>query len=332
MLLFLATVIEQLDLALEHVSKGDVHNARFGLMLTDNAIELVLHQIAVGQASELKAFSYLREKYAHAAALEKALGRSFEDKVKFAKLEGNLSDEVAQTVSIMHGFRNEVYHVGLRHEPILPAVAVFYFEAACTYLARYEPRFIGWGSNQKLPERAAKYFQGHHSMPGERDDFGKACRKLAKASGHDSAHTIATLADHLDSVIEDQDTCIDIIATGVYEGQQTTREGAVKDTQAWALAFSEKGKAFAQERGFSGNMLQLVAWLAENYPFSARKDPIPSWRKQVASLRELHSAHKALAHYHSFMRSTAALRDALSESASAAEAEIDAAVDRARGK
>ena len=46
MLLFLASVIEQLDLALEQISKGDVHYARFGMMLTDNAVELILHQIA----------------------------------------------------------------------------------------------------------------------------------------------------------------------------------------------------------------------------------------------------------------------------------------------
>jgi hypothetical protein len=38
MLLFLAAVLEQLDLALEHVSKRDVHNARFGLMLTDTRV------------------------------------------------------------------------------------------------------------------------------------------------------------------------------------------------------------------------------------------------------------------------------------------------------
>jgi len=54
MLLFLASVIEQLDLALEQISKVDVHYARFGMMLTDNAVELILHQIAKDKASNLK--------------------------------------------------------------------------------------------------------------------------------------------------------------------------------------------------------------------------------------------------------------------------------------
>jgi hypothetical protein len=61
MLLFLATVLEQLDLAFEHVSKRDIHNARFGLMLVDNAVELVLHQIAKDKINELKLFFQTRQ-------------------------------------------------------------------------------------------------------------------------------------------------------------------------------------------------------------------------------------------------------------------------------
>src|ERR1700677_4138028 len=93
MLLFLATVLEQLDLALEHVVKGDVHNARFGLMLTDNALELVLHQIAKDKKSDLKSYAWRNEIYPQQAALDKALGRSFGDKVNFARLIAKMPEE-----------------------------------------------------------------------------------------------------------------------------------------------------------------------------------------------------------------------------------------------
>jgi hypothetical protein len=332
MLLFLATVLEQLDLALEHVSKRDVHNARFGLMLTDNAVELVLHQMAKDQAAKLKSYSYLREEYSHQAALDKALGRAFEAKVRFAKLEGNLSDEVAKTILIMHGFRNEVYHVGLQHEAILHELALFYFDVACVYLGTYKPQGFGWASNQKLPERAKKYFRGDAFLPGDLDDFGNGCAALLKASGHDAANTIDVLADHMDEVVSDQDVCIDIVAQGVYKGQQKTRDRAVIDSQAWPLAFSEEGREFARKRGWTGSVFHLVEWLAEIYPLSFKRDPISSWQKQAAKLRAEKNPHAALAHYHSFMSETATLREALMESAGAAEAEIDAAVDRARGK
>lgn len=116
MLLFLASVIEQLDLALGQIGKSDVHNARFELMLTDNALELILHQIAKDKASELKMFSFKEKGYAHKAALDKALGRNFDAKVKFARIEKRLSDKLAQTITVLHDYRNEVYHVGLKHK------------------------------------------------------------------------------------------------------------------------------------------------------------------------------------------------------------------------
>ena len=97
MLLFLVSVLEQLDLALEHIAKGDVNNARFGIMLTNNTVELVFHQIAKDKASYLKSFSFMRKEYEHQEALNKALGRNFDTKLKIAKIEARLSDEAAQT-------------------------------------------------------------------------------------------------------------------------------------------------------------------------------------------------------------------------------------------
>ena len=175
MLLFLASVLEQLDLALEHSAKGDVLNARFGIMLTDNAVELVLHQIAKDKAFDLQSYSFQRKEYPHQDALKKALGRNFDAKVKFAKIEAGLTDEVAQTIVILHGYRNEVYHVELKHENILPALAVFYFDVASEYLSTHKPRMLSWGSNQKLPERAKKYFKGHGTFPGTPEDFLNGC-------------------------------------------------------------------------------------------------------------------------------------------------------------
>ena len=332
MLLFLATIVEQLDLALEHVLKGDVHNCRFSLMLTDNAVELLLHQFAKDKAGYNNTFSHLREKYPHNAALTKALGKAFDAKVKFAKIEGKLGNAPARTFSIMHDYRNEIYHVGLQHESILPSLARFYLEAACTYMKDFKPYGLGWGSSQKLPERAKKYFQGKSFMPGKIEDFESACAKIAAASGHDTASFVEVLADDVDEVVSTQDTCIDIVANGPYDDSKTTRDLAVVSCQTWPLAFSEEGQTFARENGYAGNQLRLSGWLAEHYPLSFKSDPVPSWKQQAARLRRQKDAHEALEYYHSFMITTAPLRDAIYESAGAVEREIDAQIERMRGK
>jgi hypothetical protein len=332
MLLFLASVIEQLDLALEHLSKRDVHNARFALMLTDNAVELVLHQIAKDKKGQLKLYRHSGEEYVHQKALDKAVLRNFEDKVKFARLEGKLSSEDSDVVRVMHEYRNELYHSGLAHESILPALSRFYFFTVCGIIGRYNPRSMSWGSQMELPTRAKKYFPGGDDFfPGQISDFGAACGTLAQNCEHDDAALVAILADQLDRVVDEQNTWLDLVAGGVYESQQTSRDEAVVQCQAWPLAFSDDGKAFAAQHNWTGSAFDLVDYLAANYPFKFRNDPIPSWERQAQTLRAKRSGHAALMHYNSFMLETVAFRDSLEEAASVVDAEIDRAIERARG-
>src|ERR1700677_1734847 len=107
MLRFLANNIEQVDLALEHVAKGDANNARFDLMLLDNLVEITLHQIAKDKQSELSSFPHRDKPYAHSVALKAALGQYFEAKLKFAKKISRLADDAGDSIAIFHSFRNE---------------------------------------------------------------------------------------------------------------------------------------------------------------------------------------------------------------------------------
>lgn len=332
MLLFLASVLEQLDVAQEHVVKKDVHNARFSLMLTDNAVELVLHQIAKDKAADLKAWAHIREKYTHTEVLEKAIGRAFEAKIRFARIEGKLSDEMAQTLSVIHTYRNEVYHIGLQHEAILPALAAFHFKVACDFVKSFNPRGLGWWSGARMPERAQKYFHGDSYFPGTVEQYGQGCDTLAAACGHNDATFIEALAEHLDQVVSEQDTYLDTVAGGVYKGQQTTRDKAVIDAQAWPVAFSEEGKKFARENAWDGqgSVFHFVEWIGANYPLKYRADPISSWKKRAAELHADTNPHNALNRYHSFLAETAELRESLMDGAMAVEREIDSAIDQMR--
>jgi hypothetical protein len=332
MLLFLASVVEQLDLALEHIAKGDVHNARFGLMLTDNALELVLHQIVKEKRSDAAGWRYRDDPYPYEAQLRKAFLGSFSDKVAFARLDAGLDPRLARSFNILHDYRNEVYHAGLAHQDILPSLARLYFDAGCHFISTYRPRGLGWGSSQKMPERAQKYFQGERHFPGKRDDFTEACKAMAEANGFDADTLVAVLSDDVDRIVDDMDTCIQICADGVYIGQQTSRDEAVLSTQVWDLAFADGGKGFLAARGFRGSMTDAIDFLGQEYPFRYRRDPIPGWQAQAKKLRSNGNPHSALDHYRGFIEQTASLRAALEQSAAAAEAEIEAASDRMRGK
>jgi len=332
LILFLAGILDQLDLALDHVTKGDVHNARFGLMLTDNALELVLHEIAKDKRSEAASWRYREEPYEHEAKLKRAFLGAFDNKIDFAKVDAGMSAAQGRTFKILHLYRNEVHHAGLAHETILIPLARFYLAEACEFIGTYQTRGLGWASNSAMPQRAAKYFTGSTSIPATEGDFQAACAKICSASGHSDHDLIQTLADDYERIVEGTDADLQTCADGVYEGQAVSRDVAVLQTQAWDIAFDDVGLSFLNERGFNGSVLAGVEELQANYPFRFRRDPIPAWRASAQRLRKLGGPHAALDTYHSFIEQTGILRAAIEQSAAAAEAEMDAAMDRMRGK
>ena len=127
------------------------------------------------------------------------------------------------------------------------------------------------------------------------------------------------------------DSCLDIIADGIYDGDRQTRDEAIIQCQTWALAFSEDGLIFARKNGFTGNRFQLTKWLEQNYPLTFKQDPLPSWKRQAKRLRSKQNPHSALASFQSFIDFTAPVREKLQQSATEIEAKIDRLVEQRRG-
>ncbi len=330
MLKFLGDILEQLDLADEHLGLSDPNNARFALMLTDNAVELTFHKIATDTQLELQHLAYKREQFRHHAALGRAISKHFEPKVKLVELLGIIPPEVAHSIVVLHRRRNEVYHLGVQHQAILLILARYYFHLACAFLAIWRPAHFYWSSNQVLPERAKKYFSGPSSFPGKLDHFHLACRDFAAA--HESVRLMLpeALSDHMLEIVEMTDTDLDIVSNDA--PQKSTRDDAIVSCQAWAVAFSEKGREIATERGAGElSVWKYVDWFKSNYEFAFRSDPIPGWRKRAEDLRHADSPHKALKVYFDFLEQTEEVRQALRENAMAVERHIDDQIERMRG-
>lgn len=321
---FLTDVLEQMDLALEHISKRAVHDARFGLMLTDNAVELTLHEIA--QHRHAEDFSrYMDEEAPYASDAKAALDGGFDAKLRFARLDGALNEEMAGTLRTMHTFRNQLYHLGIQHEEIIADLAEFHFVIACEVLADMKTLPIFWYRDTEIPARAKKYLSeaGSFSSTAPKQ-FREACRTMQSQCGYSRSRLVNSLADQMDRVIEEADDNLSIVANGVYPYRRQTRDEAIIEYQAWKMAFSEHGASEARKHGWSGgNRRELLDWLEINYPFKNRRDPIPGWRKQSLRFRSSANPHIALQNYISFMNSSSELRNAMAEAAAAAEAQID---------
>ncbi|NTF08890.1 hypothetical protein G6L37_22425 [Agrobacterium rubi] len=329
---FYAALLDQMDLALEHLDKGSVHDARFALMLTDNAVELAIHKLATEKYAHHKSWYRLEESYPHKQELAEALGQSFETKLKFARREKMVTEEQARSVVIMHDFRNELYHVGLQHEPILTAIAPFYFWFACDILKAFPGFGLSYGNLTVIPDRAKKYFRSSRRSPAELGDFETACGTLKDRCAFTKGPMIGALADHIEQIIVENDAYMGVVSVGAYpRGQGITRDQATIDCQVWRLAFAPEGHKFARENGFSGSSIQeLVRWLGQHFPLRIKKDPLPGWRRRVTRLRSKGSPHLAIATYVDFLNETAQFRQDLAQSCAAAEAEIERQIDEYR--
>jgi hypothetical protein len=330
MLLFLANLIEQIDVAVEHLEKGDANNARFALMLSDNAVELMPHRMAQDEKRKLKNYPHSGTTNPHKTALNRAQGRHFDEKVKFAKLTARLSEDQADILTIAHAIRNEIYHVGVQHEAILRAVAGLHIKTVCDFFFAHSPISMSWNSNQRLPDRAKAYFSDPEIlMPSARDEFRTACEKLALRTSHSNKTFAEALASDMAQTIEEKDKFIDYISTSAPREQ--TRDEVVIDCQVWPLAFSEEGKQFARDNDFpGGNLLAFIDWLSKNYPLQFKGDPIASWKKRAKQLFQERNAAKALKRYRTFMDETADLRDRIDETTSQVDNYIDEQIERAR--
>ena len=153
------TIVEQLDRAATELATDHPINNRLALILIDNATELILHRQCIDRlerdsfySNMLQALQSLRggessegdgdvpEDWARfilkPGQRAKAKGKSLPDKLKVLQDMGDLSSAERKYIQIAHGYRNELYHVGLTRDDIIRAVAGHYFLLCCDLFAR----------------------------------------------------------------------------------------------------------------------------------------------------------------------------------------------------
>jgi hypothetical protein len=240
-----------------------------------------------------------------------------------------LPEGVSESIGIFHAFRNEVYHIGIQHDAVIPGVTAFYFKVACDFLAGYAPRWIGYNPDMELPERARKFIGNERFHINGIEKYQAACRELGDMLPFSPADMAGVLADHMDDVVKMQDIAIHMIATG--GPRKHSRDEAIVETFAWNVAFTEEGKKFALERGFNeGSMVDYIKWLGENYPLPLKKDPIPGWKARAAEIRAESNPHKGLKKYRDFMKQTSDARAALEKSLGQVEQYVEEQIERMR--
>ncbi|WP_157376370.1 hypothetical protein [Burkholderia ubonensis] len=326
MIQFLADQLDQMDLALDQLALKDRNFDRFALMLVDNAVELMLHEHAQDIRRDAELYPPDDGPRYDRKLVTAALGPYFDAKIKLARTTGLVSGQLAETIQYLHGFRNSAYHRGARHDGILHALALFYASSACELLAKYQPLFWSTSSRDSISHRAVKYL-GSVKFVSPRDAFRLAWERLADVAAHHGDTLITDLHADMTRTIDLADEQVTFLSQHP-EPSGTSRDQVVIDCWLWPIAFSEDGEKYAAAHGGPAPTApEYLTWIAQNYPWSVRTDPIPSWRNRAASLAAESNPHLALKKYCEFMKQTEALRAAIDTSASQLDGYIQNMVD-----
>ena len=330
MIQFLADNIDQLDLALDQLAVGDRNFDRFALMLIDNVVELTLYRFAQDKAGENEMWGHPAKPKHDPKTIDGALSQNFDSKVKAACKLGLIDNTVCESILNLHSYRNTAYHKGLRHESILHSLAVFYFRNACNLLQAYEPRWWSWSSSDKASYRAMKYL-GNPRIGDHRKCFSAAYSRLDSVAASMEENLVGALSADLSQTVDLVDEAIGFLASDGPEIK--SRNDVIIDSQAWPFAFTDEAKNFAKANGCKEKTVGLfVDWIAKNYNWPVKSDPVPGWRSRLDALAKEKDYHKALKRYCDFMRQTEDIRSQINEAAAQLDAYIQQQIDISRGK
>lgn len=329
MLQFLADQLDQLDLALDQLALKDRNFDRFALMLIDNVAELTLHQHAQDTSVDAQLFQPSDGPRYDPKLIVEALGPHFDAKLKLARTTNLLTEEVTESIRYLHGFRNEAYHQGARHEGILHSLALFYVRAVVNLLGRYEPGYWSSGGSDRIPHRAIKYL-GQVNIWSAKQAFKLAWERLDAVAAHHGDTLVQDLYGDMEETIALVDEQIDFLAINSAPAG-ISRDQVVIDAQVWMFAFSEHGQAYAAKhdgpKPFTPGYIQ---WFETNYNVQFRRDPIPMWRERATTLSREKNSHLALKKYCEFVKQTETLRAAIDRAHTELHAHIQNQIDSAR--
>jgi hypothetical protein len=136
--------VEQLDLAAELLQASRPTQSRLALILVDNAAEYILHKYAVNYfrfnpVSGGLPVEKRREQYKERA---KVRAQRLKPKITFALSRNAITEDQGRFVREAHKLRNQAYHAGLAHDPIITELAMAYYSLVCQILPDLAPRMV----------------------------------------------------------------------------------------------------------------------------------------------------------------------------------------------
>lgn len=326
-------IIEQLDLAGKQLQKPNATYGRFALLLTDNIVELILHeQCEYEFLSDDALRGPDRCKYTPGLR-KKVLGRHFGEKAKFCKQIGLINDDQLQLICICHQYRNELYHIGIKYEPIVYAIAWKYHNAACDLFTL--ARSCGY---RIVPKDELSEVVRHHTeslitedgMLVDHDRFRQGVSNSLKQIKPQLSRSFVEII--CDFAIEKVDTIMGNISflseDNLRGGNETEVLHEIQFTQYLREHFSTVNSPRGSHAEYFESVRQLRSKWTPKYPLN----PTPRWLARAKHLAEEKTSINVLRNFENLKRDMQEFEEMIERAAIEFDQNIQRQIDQLRGK
>ena len=329
--------MEQLDRAALELAVDHPINNRLALILVDNATELVLHRRCTDHIQRDRMLIQWGDMSTTLDRKQRGMARGnfIRNKLKVLEALGDISLSERRFINSAHHYRNELYHVGLKHDDIIRAIAGQYFELCCDLFVRLEPDSRVQTSTDRFTKVAERYLQ---MCNGKIDFFGSKNCEIAEALRSALPDSIEELQRSLASNARTSaETVAEAFDFLVHDNPEGLNETAILHYVQWHFDFTRELESEGVEGswmvpGYIDEVKRVRAALGATWSQRYVKVPTEKWLQRADAIEAEPNPLKAMNLHRDLLNNMAYLKDAIMTAADELEMWIQSEIDRARGK
>lgn len=312
-------IVTELIESLRYVGSSDPALARLGIILIDNATELLIQRACTEDLHDLRMISRISRLTGEKPPnYEKAKSQDFSKKLSHCVASKRISEQEGHFILIVHRIRNLLYHGGQKHLVVAHAVSRAAFRVVVKLIKSLSinqywtyPRTLTAGI-QELESDAERLEIGYDQVLLTRLQHGPSLSRV--------------LSDHIQSGIESIKRSIEFLNENPF----------METTETVNLLMAQLSWDYREEKAedlklYSPNDIigqaKAVGWKPRYLEV-----PYSSWEKRAAQLGKEPSELVALTKYWKLHDEVDYLASATSRAASELDEAIGMEVDRLRGK
>ena len=253
------------------------------------------------------------------------LGRHFVPKLSFCREElQRLDNDDFDAIRVAHEFRNELYHVGRRHDDIVYAVAWHYHDLACRLLGALPLETYYWQTDDTLSDVVIRHAT-REPWTLEKP-FEVAGVSIAAMKPADRPELARVLAESLLVRLEVVENHFGWIVRG-------DEAAAFADAEFDEFAYGDSSPVLDRLRNATvEEREQILRELRANWQPTYTRNPLPAWRRRCETLSRLMTVGAALSRFAQLETEIEPFERAVISAANATIDAIEMEIEIMRGK